>query len=81
MSEFCSQLVATRVNLHFPFTADLAILQFGKSTPTRFVLDFKYPLSPIQAFGIALSTFGSEAALRDRASPKKSHWGGGGESD
>eukprot|EP01034_Spumella_vulgaris_P037335 gene37335-46068_t len=56
--------------------ADLAILQFGKSTPTRFVLDFKYPLSPIQAFGIALSTFGSENALRDRGSPKKGGtWG------
>ena len=40
----------------FCFIADLAILQFGKSTTNKFVLDFKYPLSPIQAFGIALSS-------------------------
>lgn len=36
------------------------MLQFGKSTATRFVLDFKYPLSPLQAFGIAISTFASD---------------------
>lgn len=37
-----------------------SVLQFGKSTATRFVLDFKYPLSPLQAFGIAISTFASD---------------------
>lgn len=37
-----------------------SVLQFGKSTDTRFVLDFKYPLSPLQAFGIAISTFASD---------------------
>ena len=37
-------------------TAD-AIMQFGKVTSSRYVLDFKYPLSPIQAFGIALTAF------------------------
>jgi len=33
------------------------VLQFGKTSPTRFTLDFKFPLSPLQAFGIALSSF------------------------
>lgn len=36
------------------------ILQFGKSSPTRFILDFKYPLSPLQAFGIALASFATD---------------------
>jgi hypothetical protein len=35
-------------------------LQFGKATQTRYVLDFKFPYSPIQAFGIALSSFAYE---------------------
>lgn len=37
--------------------SDRAILQFGKSSPMRYILDFRFPLSPIQAFGISLSTF------------------------
>eukprot|EP01031_Cornospumella_fuschlensis_P039362 gene39362-47913_t len=37
-----------------------AVFQFGKTSHTKYSLDFKFPLSPIQAFGIALSTFGSE---------------------
>ncbi len=36
------------------------ILQFGKCSPTRFTLDFKYPLSPLQAFGIALASFATD---------------------
>lgn len=35
---------------------DDAILQFGKSLPDEYILDFKYPLSPLQAFAIALTT-------------------------
>lgn len=38
-------------------TADDAILQFGKSLPDEYVLDFRYPLSPLQSFAIALSTY------------------------
>jgi hypothetical protein len=37
--------------------ADEAIFQFGKCSADEYVLDFKYPLSPIQAFAIALSTY------------------------
>lgn len=31
------------------------ILQFGKSRKGKFVLDFRYPMAPVQAFGICLS--------------------------
>jgi len=34
-----------------------AFFQFGKASPTRFILDFKFPFSPLQAFGVALSVF------------------------
>jgi tubby-related protein 1 len=33
------------------------ILQFGKTHQSMYALDFRYPISPLQAFGIALSTF------------------------
>lgn len=42
-----------------------AVLQFGKSSPTRFTLDFRYPLSPLQAFGIALTSFVENAGNSD----------------
>lgn len=38
-------------------TPDAAILQFGKNSDTHFIMDFKYPLSPLQAFGICLCSF------------------------
>jgi hypothetical protein len=34
-----------------------AIFQFGKSLPEEYVLDFRFPLSPLQSFAIALSTY------------------------
>lgn len=37
-----------------------AIMQFGKSSLARFTLDFRFPLSPLQAFGIALASFAAE---------------------
>ena len=33
------------------------VLQFGKASEHVFSLDFRHPLSPLQAFGIALSSF------------------------
>lgn len=41
---------------------DNIILQFGKVDENRFTLDFQYPLSPIQAFCIALSAFDKKLA-------------------
>ena len=40
-----------------PAGTDDAILQFGKVAPGTFVLDFRAPVSALQAFGIALSAF------------------------
>jgi hypothetical protein len=36
---------------------DNIILQFGKETRDSFTLDFKYPMTALQAFAIALSSF------------------------
>jgi tubby-related protein 1 len=32
------------------------LLQFGRSSERTFTMDFIYPLTPIQAFGISLSS-------------------------
>ena len=37
------------------------VLRFGKCGTDRFWLDYKWPLSPLQAFGVALSTFDRHA--------------------
>ena len=37
--------------------ADQSILQFGRAAADKFILDFRYPLSPLQAFGISICTF------------------------
>lgn len=42
-------------------TPDAAILQFGKTSDDHFIMDFKYPLSPLQAFGICLCSFAPDA--------------------
>ena len=36
-----------------PISADNAILQFGKVSENRFIMDFKYPLSPLQSLASA----------------------------
>eukprot|EP00906_Rhabdomonas_costata_P033365 RCo047022 len=38
------------------------LLQFGKIDESKFTLDFQYPISGLQAFGIALSAFDSKLA-------------------
>ena len=35
-----------------------ALMQFGKQRHKTFALDFRHPISALQAFGIALSAFG-----------------------
>jgi tubby-related protein 1 len=37
-------------------------LQFGRKTDYTFILDFKYPLSPMQALAIALSSIDNKIA-------------------
>jgi len=36
---------------------ELIYLQFGRVGEDSFNMDFQYPLSPLQAFGICLSSF------------------------
>lgn len=38
-------------------TSPIPCLQFGKRGPSRFSLDFRYPLCPLQAFGIFMASF------------------------
>lgn len=38
------------------------VLQFGRLNKDTFLCDFRYPLSAVQAFGIALSSFDSTIA-------------------
>lgn len=41
------------------------VLQFGKVSSGRFTLDFRYPMSHIQAFAIAVSSFGWSTRKRE----------------
>ncbi|RKP35419.1 tubby C-terminal-like domain-containing protein [Dimargaris cristalligena] len=36
---------------------DYIILQFGRISQSVFTLDFQFPMTPLQAFGIALASF------------------------
>ncbi|KAJ3130349.1 hypothetical protein HK098_002578 [Nowakowskiella sp. JEL0407] len=38
------------------------IMQFGRVAPDRFTIDFRYPMSPLQAFAIALTSFDAKLA-------------------
>lgn len=40
--------------------AEQVVLQFGRTGNDEFNLDFKWPISPIQAFGVALASFDSK---------------------
>lgn len=48
-------------NCHF-FSADYIVLQFGRISDEVFTMDFRYPLSALQAFGIAMSSFDGKLA-------------------
>lgn len=43
-------------------TNDETVLQFGRTAKNRFTLDFKYPLSPLQAFAICLASVDGKLA-------------------
>jgi hypothetical protein len=51
--------------------ADQALLQFGRVDSQKFILDFKYPLSPLQAFGISICSFAFEG-IKKKKTKKKS---------
>jgi len=45
------------------FTGNDIVLQFGKRSTNQFALDFTYPLSAVQAFGIAVSAMGHKVGF------------------
>ncbi|MEJ1287050.1 tubby-like protein 2 [Cricetulus griseus] len=46
----------------FCSSADHLVLQFGRVAPNIFTMDFRYPLCPLQAFAICLSSFDGKLA-------------------
>ena len=50
----------TDADLVSEFGSKIPLLRFGKISKDRYALDFRYPLSPVQALGIALTTFASK---------------------
>ena len=42
--------------------ADYIVMQFGRVSDDVFTMDYTYPLSALQAFGIALSSFDGKLA-------------------
>lgn len=45
--------------------SDYIVLQFGRTGNDDFILDFRYPLCPVQAFAIVLSTLGKKLGRSD----------------
>eukprot|EP01025_Chloroclados_australasicus_P004926 TRINITY_DN11354_c0_g1_i1.p1 TRINITY_DN11354_c0_g1~~TRINITY_DN11354_c0_g1_i1.p1 ORF type:complete len:508 (+),score=56.59 TRINITY_DN11354_c0_g1_i1:220-1743(+) len=43
---------------------DYTVLQFGKISKDTFTMDFQWPMSPFQAFGICLSSFDNKVACQ-----------------
>uniref|UniRef100_A0A671EFV9 Tubby-like protein n=1 Tax=Rhinolophus ferrumequinum TaxID=59479 RepID=A0A671EFV9_RHIFE len=45
-----------------PYNPDYLVLQFGRVAPDMFTMDFRFPLCPLQAFAICLSSFDGKLA-------------------
>lgn len=45
-----------------PEEQDAVLLQFGRVGKDEFTMDFRYPLTPFQAFAVTLSSFDSKIA-------------------
>ena len=45
-----------------PDEQNAVVLQFGRVAKDEFTMDLQWPLSPLQAFGITLSSFDSKIA-------------------
>ncbi|XP_043853040.1 tubby-related protein 2 [Dromiciops gliroides] len=46
----------------YPDDPDYLVLQFGRVAPDTFTMDFRFPLCPLQAFAICLSSFDGKLA-------------------
>lgn len=44
------------------YPVDYIVMQFGKIDQDAFTMDFRYPLSPVLAFAIALTSFDAKLA-------------------
>jgi len=57
---FCGRVTMASVKnfqLVHPDDHDTVVLQFGRVGPNMFNMDYRYPLSPMQAFSVCLSSF------------------------
>jgi hypothetical protein len=52
-------------------SADHGLLQFGRVAKDKFILDFKYPLSVLQAFGISICGFAFDDTPRKKKKQEK----------
>jgi hypothetical protein len=50
--------------MRHPEPSDEVNLQFGKVDKDKFVMDVKYPLSPLQAFGVCVACMDRKIADR-----------------
>ena len=48
--------------LFFVSTEDYIVMQFGRIYEEEFTMDYNFPMSAVQAFAIALSSFDSKLA-------------------
>jgi len=59
------KLLYTPINSCFFFVyidEEVVVMQFGRLDDDTFICDYRYPLSAIQTFGFALSSFDSRLA-------------------
>ncbi len=64
LTRFCSVLLPTTTTTTTQVVHDddpgYIVLQFGRVAEDMFTMDFQYPMSPLQAFGICLTSFDSK---------------------
>ncbi|OWK16512.1 TULP2, partial [Cervus elaphus hippelaphus] len=53
-------------------SADYLVLQFGRIAPDTFTMDFRFPLCPLQAFAICLSSFDGKLAFASESQSSSS---------
>jgi hypothetical protein len=58
---FLFNLIFHRIFILFYIDQNNVVMQFGQINENSFALDYRYPLTAIQAFAIALSAFHTRA--------------------
>ena len=62
ISSLCQNFEGVKVAEPRHFDQDSILLQFGRTAKDYFTMDLQWPLSPLQAFAITLSSFDSKIA-------------------